>query len=503
MSIKIGQIYKLNNRFIEIIHYDDVFSKPIVNDNMLGIAGMINSYVSISLFNSQIAIGIIFEQTTFKNDNDLFQKNDDVIISKVRVIGSYSPNKEIFKKGLDYYPTIGAEVFTVDKDKLELIYNSGIQDCEPALIVGTDIFFPTINIKADANLLFGKHLAVFGNTGTGKSCTVASILQGIYVKEKVRLFNSNSNKLKTIIIDSNDEYQNVFQDVDPKYIEKKGVSDIKLSHKDLRFFELCQLLNESSPNVTPYLREAITKLKNVTNVDDPIYYEFSKLPDAIKKAVTDNATNANNANFIIGFCSHLINRINGFVNDERLKCIFNSESNTINDFLKSDKNILILSLQVSSDVLSIITYLICKSIYHYKVTEKNTKNLLLVLEEAHRYISNEGGELINNYYVEKVAREGRKFGVNLLVSTQRPSEVSTSVISQCNTLIVHKITNARDLEFIKNTIEYEDRSQIEMLTSLKPQQALVLGEAFSFSSLIRIANADPLPEGETPKIFNE
>jgi DNA helicase HerA-like ATPase len=63
-----------------------------------------------------------------------------------------------------------------------------------------------------------------------------------------------------------------------------------------------------------------------------------------------------------------------------------------------------------------------------------------------------------------LAREGRKFGVNLMVSTQRPSEVSNTVISQCNSLIVHKITNSKDLDFIKNTIEYDDKSQIDLLS---------------------------------------
>jgi DNA helicase HerA-like ATPase len=150
-----------------------------------------------------------------------------------------------------------------------------------------------------------------------------------------------------------------------------------------------------------------------------------------------------------------------------------------------------------------MSYMICKSIYNYKsaVENRDKENILLVLEEAHRYISANSSDHFNNYYVEKVAREGRKFGVNLLVSTQRPSEVSNTVISQCNSLIVHKITNNKDLEFIRNTIQYDDKSQIDLLTSLKPQEALVLGEAFAFSALIRIAEADPLPYSETPNIF--
>jgi hypothetical protein len=88
-----------------------------------------------------------------------------------------------------------------------------------------------------------------------------------------------------------------------------------------------------------------------------------------------------------------------------------------------------------------------------------------------------------------------------MVSTQRPSEVSNTVISKCSSLIVHKITNSKDLEFIRNTIEYDDKNQIDLLTSPKHQQALVLVEAFAFSSLTKITDANPLPLSETANIF--
>ena len=197
-------------------------------------------------------------------------------------------------------------------------------------------------------------------------------------------------------------------------------------------------------------------------------------------------------------------RIKHFSSDERFNAVFNKTGNSIDDFLNSEtEQVLILSLRVANDILALFVYMISKSIFNYKANPANRRkdNILLVLEEAHRYISTDSTDQMNNYYIDKLAREGRKFGVNLLVSTQRPSEVSHTVISQCNSLIVHKITNNRDLDFIRNTIEYDDKSQIDLLTSLKQQQALVLGEAFAFSSLIRIADAVPLPHSETPKIF--
>ncbi len=505
MAFKIGEVYRITNRYIEIIHNKDIFSKPVSSGNGLHIIGMLNSYISIPLYNSQNAIGIIFEQLEPSKERDiLFNPKNDSIISKIRLIGTFNPLNKSFKKGIDYFPTLESDVFTIEEKDIEAIYNSTIKNEQPSLQIGNDIYFNQVKINADPNILFGKHCAIFGNTGSGKSCTVTSILQSIYL-EKGRLFNTTNKSLKTIIIDSNEEYSDIFSDENgkPEWLALKDYTDLELSHKDLSFYELTQLLKEDSPNVIPYLKSAVKKLKGVENVDEKIYYEFSELQVEIENAVPLDK-NGRPDNFTIGFLKHIIMRIKHFSSDERFNAVFNREGNTIEDFLNSDtEQVLILSLRVANDILALFVYMISKSIFNYKTNPANRRkdNILLVLEEAHRYISTTSTDQMNNYYIEKLAREGRKFGVNLMVSTQSPSEVSNTVISQCNSLIVHKITNNRDLDFIRNTIEYDDKSQIDLLTSLKQQQALVLGEAFAFSSLIRIVNANPLPHSETPKIF--
>lgn len=508
MAFKIGQVYRITNRYLEIIHNKDIFSKPVSSGNGLHIVGMLNSYVSIPLYNSQNAIGIIFEQfEPSKEREGLFNPKNDTIISKIRLIGTFNPINKSFKRGVDYFPTLYSDVFTIEEKELEAIYNSTIKPNEATLQIGNDIYFNRVNIFADPNILFGKHCAVFGNTGSGKSCTVTSILQGVYLS-KGRLMNANSKSLKTIIIDSNEEYSDILNDANgrPDWVSLKDYSDLELSHKDLSFYELTQLLKEDSPNVIPYLKTAVKTLKGSDNVDEKIYYEFSELQNEIENAVplVENRGRMVQDTFTIGFLKHIIMRIKHFSSDERFNAVFNKTGNTIEEFLNSEtEQVLILSLRVANDILALFVYMISKSIFNYKTNIDNRRkdNILLVLEEAHRYISTDSTDQMNNYYIDKLAREGRKFGVNLMVSTQRPSEVSHTVISQCNSLIVHKITNNRDLDFIRNTIEYDDKSQIDLLTSLKQQQALVLGEAFAFSSLIRIADADPLPHSETPKIF--
>lgn len=508
MSFKIGEVYRINNRYLEIIHDKDIFSKPVSSGKGLHLVGILNSYVSIPLYNFQNAIGVIFEQYEATKEREaLFNSKTDLIISKIRLIGTYNSVNNSFKRGVDLFPTLDTDVFTIEEKELESIYNSTIKPNKATLIIGSDIYFDQVQINADPNILFGKHCAIFGNTGSGKSCTVTSILQGIYL-ERDRLLNANTSKLKTIIIDSNEEYSDIFSSEiegkfqKPNWLLLKDYTDLELSHKDLSFYEITELLKEESPNVIPYLKEAVLKLKNSTDADTKVYYDFSKLEEEIVSAVP--LKNGKKDDFTIGFLKHIIKRINHFSNDVRFSSVFKKQGNTIEDFLNSDtEKVLILSLRVANDILALLVYMISKSIFNYK-SNKNNKdkdNILLVLEEAHRYISTVSSDQINNYYIEKLAREGRKFGVNLLVSTQRPSEVSNTVISQCNSLIVHKLTNIRDLEFVRNTIEYDDKSQIDLLTSLKQQQALVLGEAFAFSSMIRIKDANPLPTSETPMIF--
>jgi DNA helicase HerA-like ATPase len=505
MAFKIGEVYKISNRYLEVIHNKDIFSKPMSSGNGLHIVGMLNSYVSIPLFNSQNAIGTIFEQLEPAKERDtLFDPKTEVIISKIRLIGTFNHLNNKFKRGIDYFPVLDSDVYTIEEKELEAIYESSIKTDTATLELGSDIFFEQIKINADPNVLFGKHCAVFGNTGSGKSCTVTSILQGVY-HNKNRLRNAKNKNLKTIIIDSNDEYSEIFNEngIKPDWVVLKDYTELELSHKDLSFYELTQLLQEDSPNVIPYLKEAVMTLKNTTNVDDKIYYEFSQLQIKIEEAVPLDK-NGKKDIFTIGFLKHIINRIKHFSSDERFNPVFNKQGNSIEDFLNTQtEQILILSLRVPNDTLALLVYMISKSIFHYKSnpTNRQKDNILLVLEEAHRYIATVSTDQLNNYYIDKLAREGRKFGVNLMVSTQRPSEVSNTVISQCNSLIVHKITNSKDLDFIRNTIEYDDKSQIDLLTSLKQQQALVLGEAFAFSSLIKIADANPLPHSETPKIF--
>jgi hypothetical protein len=137
--------------------------------------------------------------------------------------------------------------------------------------------------------------------------------------------------------------------------------------------------------------------------------------------------------------------------------------------------------------------------------ECKNENIVLVLEEAHRYINEEdiGEYKLGNYYIQKIAREGRKFGISLIVSSQRPSELSKSVVSQCNSFIIHRLTNKSDNEFVYRILSNHSKGYLSLLSGLEKQHALVCGEAFGFTDIIKIETANPTPKSEDPKMIEK
>ena len=151
-----------------------------------------------------------------------------------------------------------------------------------------------------------------------------------------------------------------------------------------------------------------------------------------------------NKNQLMQYLQTLFLRVGSILDDTELMAVINSdEENTLNRILKSDKKVHILDLQVSIDALDIVLYLLFKTIYQYKVEQRkeevpDSTHLNLVLEEAHRYINTNLDETkLGNYYIDKLSREGRKFGIGLVLSSQVPSMLSYEIVSQCNSVVMH------------------------------------------------------------------
>lgn len=515
MKVKIGKIIEIEgfNIIVEVTE-KNISEKINFKIGTSIIPLMINKLVSISLLNGNELIGKIdkiYENNHTYNQDYLKQQKSKICIS-CTLIGMYNHYLKSFDEGINNFPLINSEVYSVPSDLKKVIMNI---EAEYKLKIGTSYVDSEVEIFADPDILFGKHLGIFGNTGTGKSCTVASIIQGL----KKRLYDKKDNMVKVnpkiIIFDSNNEYFRAFNNagLNCKKIEKK---ELNLPHNNLSNNEYCKLLGASQGVQAPTLKKVLKKLKKTKK-----YYSLSRISEEIESFLQENSkekegykkgqVNSYSYNQWFGWLSTMINRLEHIMENEELSCIIDKDSSSIQDTLetiKNDKenNIFIIDSDFDREELDIIIFLFGKLLYKNCQNE----NIVLVLEEAHRYINEEEENefKLGNYYIQKIAREGRKFGISLIISSQRPSEISKSIVSQCNSFIVHKLTNKSDNEFINKILSSKSRAYLNLLPNLERQHALVCGEAFPFIDIVKIEIANPTPKSDDPEmikkwLFNE
>src|SRR5690606_2985232 len=186
--------------------------------------------------------------------------------------------------GINTFPIIGTEVFVLDNKVYKQLLTV---TSDYKLEIGQSFVDESLKVTANPDILFGKHLGVFGNTGTGKSCTVASIIQGL----KRRVYDKSNSKIsvnpKVIIFDANNEYRKAFENTEfsVKYISK---NEIRLPHSALSMSEYIQFFEASSGVQAPVLTEAIESLKGKKD-----FFDLDKLCPKIENIVTEKAEGNN------------------------------------------------------------------------------------------------------------------------------------------------------------------------------------------------------------------
>lgn len=500
-KIKIGKIVELEGLNIVVEVTEKNISEKInfrVGSQVTPL--VINKLISINLLNGKEVIGKIekiYENNHFYTQ-DYLKKNESKICILCNLIGVYDPYLEIFDEGIVNFPLINSDVYSTSSKIKKNIMNI---DSKFKLKIGKSYSDNNIDIFADPDILLGKHLGVFGNTGTGKSCTVASIIQGL----KRRLYDKDNNFIeinsKIIIFDSNNEYLKAFskEGINCRKIEK---NELKLPHFKLSDSEYYQLFGASQGVQAPILKEVLTDLRKKPSYK--IEEILSKIDNLLSEKSKDKQNNVNNFSYNqwYNWLNTMINRISRIQENETLSKIINCGNKSTIDEIKEDKNdVVLIDSDFDKEELDVIMFLFSKILYN----ECKNENIVLVLEEAHRYINEEDftDYKLGNYYIQKIAREGRKFGISLIISSQRPSELSKSVISQCNSFIVHKLTNKNDNELISRILSSRSKGFLNLLSGLEKQHALVSGEAFGFTDIIKIETAVPTPQSEDPKVIEK
>lgn len=461
-----------------------------------------------------------------------------------------------FERGGDSLAIPPKDVMPATIDEIKKIYEDSVKINERFEFMSL-ASNPSVRVPINGNKFFNKHIAVVGSTGSGKSHTLSAIIQNAISQKSGSFSLNNSHVIifdihseyKTAFPDANhidisnlvlpywllkgEELEEFFLDTEANdHNQRTLLKEAIVYNRRLKFTG-----NEEDSNKihfdTPLLfnlKEILQYVQNrnnerkITNNDitweDSSGSKFVFCEDTAfrlfnEKLIPTGTAAAGNNGKLINF----INRLENKLNDERLQFLLGEKSTTITfeETLErllgytptKNSNVTVIDLSgVPFDVLNITVSLISRLIFEYGYFYKrlrlskdpnekinNDVPILLVFEEAHKYVPN--SELskyrTSKQSIERIAKEGRKYGVTLLLASQRPSEISETIFSQCNNFIAMRLTNPVDQGYVKKLLPDSLGSLIEKMTSLKQGEALVVGESIILPSIVLIDRCNPQP----------
>jgi hypothetical protein len=437
---------------------------------------------------------------------------DGVVIAHVDFLGEGDEDPSTgklmnFKRGVTGYPVPGASVFPVTRTDLKQIYAA---DDRPHVEFGT--VYPTKDIRAAllVDSFLGKHFALLGSTGTGKSTSAALIMHKIC---------DNSPEGHIVMIDPHGEYSAAFKG----HGELFNVDNLAMPYWLMNFEEHCEVFITSDGADRQRDADILAKCllaaraKNRTaeglnklTVDSPIPYTLSDLTSGIttEMGLLNKATDT--APYM-----RLKSKIDELKSDPRYQFMFSGMliADTMASFVSKifrlparGKPISIVDVSgVPSDIVSVVVAVLSRLVFDYAIWSRNEvqRPILLVCEEAHRYVpadKTSSGQAVRKV-LERIAKEGRKYGVSLGLITQRPSDLAEGVLSQCGTIIAMRLNNDRDQHFVKNAMPEGARGFLDVIPALRNRECIVCGEGVSIPMRVsfddlererRPASSDPL-----------
>lgn len=474
--------------------------------------------------------------------------------------GIWSIKKENlnFTRGVETYPLPLQDAFICLNDELESIYRAAEDIKEnkddPMVPIGNYVGGNNAICRANIDKLFGHHCAILGSTGSGKSGTVAAILHSVLSHKT----NGKTISPKIVIIDPHGEYAKAFNKKAIVYKAYNEASTSSIPTEQLKLPYWLMSSDEfrslvigktefEATSQTNVVYQAITYSRLlysglIENVgEDP----FGEANDHIPKA---NITEEQILNFdrdkpipflLSEFIKH-VDKVQGRKagkldtltpsdsNRQKIESIlkklkvlrsnpqlsflldeYSSSSPTLDAILSQfvgedgDKNLRIIDISgLPNEVAGPLTALIARLLFQYKLwqtrAERERDPILFICEEAHRYVPNHGEAQYKETQeaVRRIAKEGRKYGVGLMLVSQRPSDVEATVLSQCNSWIILRLTNSNDQEHVSKFLPDSLVGLTKMLPSLTRREAIFVGEAAALPSRIRInkLSQDQLPD---------
>ena len=430
-------------------------------------------------------------------------ENEELMIGEIELLGEIvldsQASKRGFQRGVSFFPALGDEVFLTTQGDMREIYAC---PGSATACIGR-VHQATLPAHVKINDLLGKHFAVLGTTGSGKSCAVTVILKALL---------SENRHARVLLLDPHNEYSDAFGDVAQRL---DPASTFELPYWLFNFDELCEVIladDELRSAQTSILAEAIVEAKlqfigfkksYPISVDTPSPYWMSEVQAYIQRAQGKLARPEP-----IQAYARLSSRLTRLSSDSRYSFMFGNAA--AGDNMKAllsrlfripvdGMPLTITDLSgIPSEILNVVVSVLCRLTLDFALWSDRKFPILIVCEEAHRYVPRDTtlGFEPTKRTLARIAREGRKYGVSLCIVTQRPSDLAPEILSECNTIFAMRMNNQEDQEFVRGAMSESGLGLLEFLPSLRAGEAISIGEGVSVPQRLTFLD---LPASEMPR----
>ena len=462
-----------------------------------------------------------------------------VQLTLVGTVGLNTDNKARFSRSLVQVPEIDGGCHILRDAQLQAFMNllSFAGKTDHSLEIGQYTIDENAKAFLDGNKLFQRHASLLGSTGSGKSWTVAAILE-----RAAKLPSAN-----LIVFDLHGEYRELSY---ARHLRIPGPEELGRDDSSLLFLPYWLLNAEelqamfidrsefSAHNQVMAFQDTVvaqkkntleflgkTEVLNAFTLDSPVPFKISDVIaelDRLNKEMVPGSGNREKQGPFYGQFSRLLVRLNSKVGDKRYGFLFRAPESEhaydamaatmrrLMDYSESNAQIKVIDFsEVPADILPIIVGLVARIIYQVQFwTDRDKRTpMAFVCDEAHLYLPKKDGKnpveqrAIENF--EKIAKEGRKYGVALLIVSQRPSDVSPTILSQCNNVIALRLTNGDDQATVRRLMPESLEGLMDTLPILDIGEALVVGDAVLLPSRIRIHPPNEKPLSATIDFWDE
>ncbi|MBR9762420.1 MAG: ATP-binding protein [Rhodobacteraceae bacterium] len=416
-----------------------------------------------------------------------------------------------FERGTNILPTVNAPVFAVLPKTINQVYTSF---AEGDFSLGRLSLLPEQEAKMNLDAFLGRHAAILGQTGGGKSWTVASVLQKI----------SSFPQSTVLLLDLHGEYSGAFgedaevisaTDIEMPYWlmnaeELLGLmidrAESSAPNQNAKFKELLQAAKESHPE------NAALGLEKIT-IDTPVYFDLDQIIEDFRDLDTQTVAGSSGKPIkgpLHGQFTRLLMRLESRLNDRRYDLIFKPKtyntSGSMDDLFRkilgeeisNRKKVIVLDLSpVPFDVRGALISLTLRCLfdfsYWYSRVNGERYPISIFADEAHIYLSDASADQAPRESAERIAKEGRKYGISLTVISQRPREMSSTILSQCGSFLCLRISNPDDQAYVRNLLPDSVRGITSMFSSLRRGEAILIGDSMIMPTRIKVDRPNPTP----------